>query len=101
MRVLRDVQGRPVRLTDERFTHILEHPEMADRGSAIAETLRRPEHVVESLADPQARLYYRFYTGILVGDKYLCVAVKIVGADAFLTACLTDSVKRGRRIWPE
>ncbi len=62
----------PVRLTDERFTHILEHPEMADRGPAIAETLRQPDHVMDSLAEPQARLYYRFYTETLVGDKYVC-----------------------------
>ena len=102
MRILPDVQGMPVRLTDERFTHILEHPEMADRGPAIAETLRQPDHVMDSLAEPQARLYYRFYTETLVGDKYVCVVVKVVGEDAFvLTAYLTDSVKRGRRIWPE
>jgi hypothetical protein len=102
MGTLHDVQGMPVRLTEERLAHILEHPEMADRRPAIGETLRQPEHVIESLADPQARLYYRFYPGTLVGGKYLCVVVKIVGADAFvLTAYLTDSVKRGRQIWPE
>jgi hypothetical protein len=102
MRILPDVQGMPVRLTDERLAHILEHPEMADRGPTIAETLRQPDHIMGSLADPQARLYYRFYTGTLVGDKYVCVVVKLVGEDAFvLTAYLTDSVKRGRRIWPE
>jgi hypothetical protein len=102
MRIFPDVQGTPVRLTDERLAHILEHPEMVDRGWAIGETLRQPDHVMESLADPQARLYYRFYGGTLVGDKYLCVVVKVIRGDAFvLTAYLTDSVKRGRRIWPE
>lgn len=28
MKVLRDYEGREVRLIDERLTHILEHPEM-------------------------------------------------------------------------
>lgn len=28
MKVLRDYQGTPIRLTDERLAHILEHPEM-------------------------------------------------------------------------
>jgi hypothetical protein len=69
MGTLHDVQGMPVRLTDERLAHILEHPEMADRRLTIGETLQQPEHVTESLADPQARLYYRFYTGTLVGDR--------------------------------
>ena len=38
MKTLVDFQGRPVRLTDERRQHILEHPEMAGRG--LEETLR-------------------------------------------------------------
>jgi hypothetical protein len=28
MRVIHDYQGAPIRLTDERLAHILEHPEM-------------------------------------------------------------------------
>jgi len=39
----------------------------------IAETVRTPERVLESFANPQARLYYRFYVGTLVGDSiYAC-----------------------------
>ncbi len=41
MRVLKDYQGRDVRLTDERPRHILEHPEMANLEAALEETLRR------------------------------------------------------------
>ena len=102
MRVIYDYQGVPIRLTDERLAHILEHPEMAGLEGAIEETLTHPEKVVESFSDPQARLYYRFYVGTRVGDKYLCVVVKVLGEDAFvLTAYLTDRVKRGVRIWPK
>lgn len=64
-------------MTDERFAH------------------------VASSSDPQARLYYRSYTETPVGDKYLCVVVKIEADDAFVvTAYLTDIIKRGARIWP-
>ena len=102
MRILHDYQGVPIRLTDERLAHILEHPEMAGLEGAIEETLTRPEKVVESFSDPQARLSYRFYVGTRVGDKYLCVVVKVLGEDAFvLTAYLTDRAKRGVRIWPK
>ena len=102
MRVLRDYQGLAIRLTDERLAHILEHPEMADLERAIEETLAYPERVVESLSDPEARLYYRFYLGTRVGNKHLCVVVKIVVEDAFvLTVYLTDKVKRGVQIWPK
>jgi hypothetical protein len=44
---------------------------------------------------------YRFYLGTRVGDKYLCVIVKVLGEDRFiLTAYLTDRIKQGVRIWP-
>ena len=102
MSVLRDYSGLSIRLTNERLTHILAHPEMAGMEKAIEETLARPEKVVESLSDPDARLYYRFYLGTRVGDKYLCVIVKLGGEDAFVvTAYLTDRAKRGVLIWPK
>ena len=102
MKILRDHTGLAIRLTDERLTHILEHPEMKEMAKAIEETLLRPERVVESFSDAQARLYYRFYFGTLVGDKYVCVVVKVSNDYAFvLTAYLTDRIKRGVTIWPK
>ena len=96
-----DYEGRRVRLTDERLGHILDHPEMVGLEPKIEETLARPECVVESLSDAEARLYYRFYVGTRVGDKFLCVVVKVQGADAFvITAYLTDTVKKGTQLWP-
>ena len=102
MRILRDFWGLDVRLTDERLEHILEHPEMIGSEAAIEDTLGYPERVLESLFDSEIRLYYRFYRGTAVGDKHLCVVVKMSEGDAFvLTAYLTDNVKRGRTLWPE
>ena len=101
MTSLRDFEGRVIRLTDERLTHIREHPEMSDLKAAIAETVARPARVVQSVSDPQAHLYYRWYVGTRVGDKFLCVVVKVVDDDAFvLTAYLTDTIKKGRQVWP-
>jgi hypothetical protein len=59
VKTVRDYEGREIRLTDERIAHILEHPEMVGLEDAIDETLTRPQRVVRSLSDPQARLYYR------------------------------------------
>ena len=54
------------------------------------------------MSDPQASLYYRFYLGTRVGDKWLCVVVKVSGEDAFVvTAYLTNKPKRGVVLWPQ
>jgi len=101
MVVLTDYEGRSVRLTDERWAHVEEHPEMAGMREALAETLRNPEAVMESPGDSLVRLYYRFYHRTMVGGKHLCVVVKILTDDAFVvTAYLTDRVKRGTLLWP-
>lgn len=100
--ILTDFQGTQIRLTRERAEYILEHPEMVGMSSAIEETLQKPERVVESLSDESAHLYYRLYIGTRVGDKYLCVVVKLKDDDAFvLTAYLTNAVKKGRTLWPK
>ncbi len=101
MKILNDHEGRAIRLTDERLAHILEHPEMQGMEGRIEETVRRPERVLESLSDPQARLHYRMYLATRVGDKHLCVVVKLSDNDAFvLTAYLMSKPAGGRQLWP-
>ena len=102
MRSLKDFENRKIRFTEERLNHILSHPEMIGMTEAIADTLSEPQSVIQSLSDAEARLHYRFYIGTKVGNKFLCVVVKIQSADAFvLTAYLTDAVKKGVKIWPK
>ena len=102
MRILRDFRNRSVRLTQERLAHVLEHPEMEGMAEAIARVLAMPERVIQSLNDVQAHLYYRYFFDTLLGDKYLCVVVKIRENDAFvLTAYLTDTIKKGVILWPK
>ena len=69
---------------------------------SVAETRHEPEVVFESVSDPTARLYYRFYHRTMVEGKHLCVVVKILDEDAFVvTAYLTDRVKKGTVLWPK
>lgn len=102
MKILIGFEGRAIRLTEERLDHILEHPEMRGMETRIEETVRSPERVLESLGDPQARLYYRLYVATRVGDKHLCVVVKVADNDAFvLTAYLMSRPTGGRQLWPK
>lgn len=61
MKILRDHGGATVRLTEERLSHILEHPELKGMEADIEQTLLHPERVVKSRSDGEAHLYYRFY----------------------------------------
>lgn len=100
MTILHDHQGLGIRLTDERLGHILEHPEMSALAAGIAETLSKPMQVVQSRTDRQVRLYYQQCRGTAVGDKLLCVVVKVTPTDAFvITAYLTDQIKKGAILW--
>src|SRR6266516_913518 len=86
--------GRSVHLTEERWRHILEHPEMARQKQRVRATLRKPNLLLTSQYDSSVYLYYRFYSRSPVGRKYLMVAVKILEDDAFIiTAFFTDEVK--------
>lgn len=101
MPLLLDYRGQAIRLTDERLAHIQEHPEMVGLESAIIETLAGPERVIQSISDPATNLYYRYYLGTRVGDKWLCVVVKVGDEDAFvITAYLTNQPKKGEVVWP-
>lgn len=100
-KILTDYRGYPVRLTEERLRHILEHPEMAMLQDKIEETLQAPEQVRASNTDYQVILNYRYYFNTLVGDKWLCVVAKYSDNDAFLlTAYLTNRIKSGQLLWP-
>lgn len=98
--VLTDHQGRRIRLTQERYAHILEHPEMADQLARIRETVSAPPAIVASNADARVHVYHRFYEDSPVTRKYLQVAVKILEMDAFvLTAFFSSREKRGVMVW--
>ena len=81
MRVILDHQGLAIRLTDERLAHILDHPEMVGAEAAIEETLKRPALVIQSVSDAAAHLYHRFYPATRLGNKFVCVVVKIAAGD--------------------
>jgi hypothetical protein len=97
---LKDVWTNSILLTDERKSHLLEHPEMSGQEDKLAETLLEPDTVIQSRSDNTIRLFYRFYKRLAIGDKHLCIVVKYAESNAFIiTAYFTDKVKRGETQW--
>jgi hypothetical protein len=97
-----DHEARAIRLTEERRAHILDHPEMAGQLGRVAETLAGPDMVVATSADKTVHVYHKYYAQTPATEKFLLVAVKMLGDDAFvLTAFFSSRQKKGVTLWPK
>jgi hypothetical protein len=95
-----DYQERSIRLTAERWEHILEHPEMSGQRWCLAETLAAPDKVVATVKDEQVHAYHRYYEDTPVTRKYMVVVIKLLPDDAFvLTAFFASKLKKGNVVW--
>ena len=92
--------GKVIRLDEDRWKHVVEHPEMEKQIPKIEETLVGPDEVRESVRMSSIWLFYKFYPNSPVSEKYLLVAVKVLDGEGFIvTAFFTDKVKKGGLIW--
>ncbi len=96
------VQGHHVRLTEERWTHIVEaHDYMAGNMDKTRETLEEPDLVVQG--DAGASMALRLYPETNITRKTLVVIYRDEADGFVITAFLTsraDKVIRGRRkLW--
>jgi len=99
MFVARSVNDLPIRLTQERWEHILEeHGELADFNDRILNVIRRPERVLEG--NDGAMLAVRE----IEAGKWLVVVYRELELDGFIiTAFLTRrraSLQRRQQLWP-
>ena len=100
MQILKDRNGREIRLTDEPLQHILEHPEMRGQEARLIETLLMPNSIIASHHDAALLLCHKLYDQTPVTRKYLVVMVKYLEQDAFIvTAFFTDREKKGTLVW--
>ena len=91
--------GVPIRLTGERWSHILEnHPEMSDHRDQVLETVERPDMILQG---GRGEL---LAASIVVPEKYLVVAYRELARDGFIiTAFLTGNaaaLRRRTQLWP-
>jgi hypothetical protein len=86
----KSISGKPIRLTDERWLHIVEgHPEMAGYMHDVLLAVAVPDMVLQGAADELlAAVYNR-------NDKLLVVVYKETEADGFiLTAFFTKKMEQ-------
>jgi hypothetical protein len=96
--IVRDRSGIPVRLTEERWSHIVSrHPEMLDCREQVLETIADPDMVQQG--DFGELLAMREYGGMKLGRFVVAVYREARPDDGFvLTAYLTGKPSSRRRI---
>ena len=87
-----DYRGMTIRFSEERIRHIEEHFEMKHFEEHVRETLLHPQTVIQSNRDREASLYYRYYLGTRIGDKWLCIVVKVMVAESGPHAAVRQGV---------
>jgi hypothetical protein len=98
--ILKSINGVPIRLTDERWVHIVEnHDDLAGYYDEIADIIEYPEYIIKGYKDALIALRQ------IRKEKFLCVVYKeISDADGFvITAYFSSKVQLGREevIWQQ
>ena len=98
MEVAISVNDVPIRLTEERWTHIVEnHDDLAGRSSDVLEVVENPQWIT------------RGSRGSLIAWKgfgrlgYLCVHYREVSDDDgfVITAYFTRKARKDNKVWPK
>ena len=88
-----DKTNRRIRLTKERWKHILKHPEMPNKLEEIRQGLEKPVKITSINSDPQVKYYYIYCKNELCA-KFLRVTVKYLNGTGFIiTAYLVETIR--------
>lgn len=81
---VKDKNGKLIYLTDERYKHILKHPEMHNSLQLIEQTVKNPDKMVQYLIDSGIRFYYTHHKNRKSKARYLRVVVKYLNGEGFI-----------------
>jgi hypothetical protein len=92
--------GVPIRLTDERWAHIIEeHGELTDLRQEVLQTIAEPERIVEGRAGELLAL-----RELVENGKWLVVVYRELGDDSFVVTAFSTrrlrSFEKRKQVWP-
>jgi len=89
-----DKTKRKIYITNERYKHILRHPEMQNKIEEIKDTIQKPLKITDYPLEDNIKLYYKYYKNMVSGAKYLRVVVKYLNGEGFIvTAYFIDEIR--------
>jgi hypothetical protein len=94
--------GVPIRITDERWTHVVEsHDYMAGNRDLVIETIENPDYIVTGTGGELIAL--RHYEATSISEKHVVAVYREFTDDGFLiTAFMTsrpDTILRKGIVW--
>lgn len=98
MLIVRSQSGVPVRLSEERWQHIVSrHPELTDQRERVLETVAQPDAIQQG--DFGALLAIRLYPETPLTRKFLAVAYRELDSeDGFILTAYFASRPSARRV---
>ncbi len=89
-----DKTKRKIYLTDERYQHILKHPDMHNQLEEIRTTLQSPSKIADYNIDENIKYYYKYYKHKSQNAQYLRIIVKYLNGKGFIiTAYFVDKIQ--------
>ncbi len=91
---IKDKTGRTIRLTKERWKHIVNsHPIISNNIEEIKKTLQGPLLITKDEYDKQVYFYYKFYKNFKDKKTFLIIVVKYLNGSGFIiTSFYTDKI---------
>ncbi len=90
---LTDRSGKMIHLSDERWKHILKHPEMRDKLilDLIKETILDADKTILDMYDHGVHVYFKYYKD---RKQFLFVSVKYLNGEGYIiTSFYTDKAQ--------
>ena len=88
-----DKTGRKIHLSEERYKHILKHPNMQDNLDNIKSTIMNARATRYNEEDEKVIYFYKEFKNKESYERYLLVAVKYLNGEGFIiTAFYTNKI---------
>ena len=88
-----DKRGKKIHLSEERYSHILNHPKMHDKLEEIKNTIINPSATRINEDDENVVYYYKEFKNNGPEERYLLVSIKYLNGEGFvITSFFTNKI---------
>ena len=88
-----DQKGRKIHLSEERYKHIIKHPNMQDPLGNIKSAIKNPTAIRYNEEDEKVIYFYKEFKEKEPSERYLLVVVRYLNGEGFIiTSFYTNKI---------